>query len=91
MKTSTYAWTYAEYKPRTQHMSNKSHTVAISLLSHYSRCWECVGYSDISQVNLPVLAQVSAVILDSSVLSTVSCTCPVICPLSDWQAGCYSA
>lgn len=59
-------------------------------VSHKPHNVKCVGYRDISLVNLGILAQVGTMILDPRVLSTVLCTCPVICLLSDWQAGCYS-
>lgn len=66
-------------------------------LWHFSACCliipdagKCVGNSHISRVNLGILAQARAVILDPGVLSTGLCTCPVICLLSDWQARCYS-
>ncbi len=76
-------------KRHTQHMSHQPRSEAfppaVSLFQMLEMC--C---SDISQVNLGFLAQVSAVILSPSVLSTVLCTCPVICLLSDWQAGCFS-
>ncbi len=71
-------------------VTQTSHCVISACCLYHSRCCKCVGYSDISQVNLGILAQVSTVILDPSVLSTVLCTGPVICLLSDWQAGCYS-